>query len=342
MPPSERKALIPRLLALYRDDPDAGIHGAAEWLLRRWKQADEIRRVDGPLATGKVEAARRWYVNRQGQAMVVVSGPVEFLMGSPLAEQERFPVEHLHSQRIDHSFAIAAKSVTLEEAFRFHKEYSVDRSKSPIDDCPVSATSWYMAAEYCNWLSYKEGLPKKEWCYEPNQEGEYEQGMKVPSDSLKRMGYRLPTEAEWEYACRAGATTSRYYGDSDELLGKYGWYSKNSAGKNWPVGSLKPNDLGLFDMHGNVWAWCHDAWSSDLGPAGNPTDDKADGSVVSDKIRRVLRGGGFGDTAEYLRSANRAGLQPGMRSNLMGIRPARTLPPGLLTSLPLRVESGSK
>src|SRR5438094_7675754 len=93
-------------------------------------------------------------------------------------------------------------------------------------------------------------------CYPPIDQ--IKKGMTLPADYLQRSGYRLPTEAEWEYACRAGAVTSRYYGESEELLGKYAWYGSNSAGHTWPVGMLKPNDLGLFDMHGNVYTWCQE------------------------------------------------------------------------------------
>ena len=80
--------------------------------------------------------------------------------------------------------------------------------------------------------------------------------MTIPADVLKRKGYRLPTEAEWEYACRAGAITSRYHGLSLDLLAKYARYAGNSAEHAWPGGSLLPNDLGLFDMLGNVYEWC--------------------------------------------------------------------------------------
>ncbi len=100
-------------------------------------------------------------------------------------------------------------------------------------------------------------MPREEWCYQPNDAGFYADGMKIPADILDRKGYRLPTEAEWEYACRAGTSTSRYYGPSFELLGKYAWYS-TIDGHAQPAGSLVPNDLGLFDMLGNVYEWCQE------------------------------------------------------------------------------------
>ena len=114
--------------------------------------------------------------------------------------------------------------------------------------------SWYAAAAYCNWLSKQEKVPETEWCYLPNKkegykEGEgYEEGMTPPENVLERKGYRLPTEAEWEYGCRAGAGTSRYYGSKVDLLGRYAWYNATSPDRARPCGSLQPNDLGLFDM----------------------------------------------------------------------------------------------
>ena len=96
---------------------------------------------------------------------------------------------------------------------------------------------WYDAARYCNWLSKIEGIPEEQWCYEPNDQGKYAEGMKPAADYLQRSGYRLPTEAEWEYACRSGSQTSRYYGLSVKLLPKYAWFQDNSdnrtmAGRN--------------------------------------------------------------------------------------------------------------
>ena len=134
------------------------------------------------------------------------------------------------------------------------------------DDCPQVEVDWCDAAHYCNWLSQIEGIPKSQWCYEPNAEGKYAQGMKPAKDFVQRTGYRLPTEIEWEYACRSGSQTSRFYGLSVELLPKYAWFLGNSDHRDriWPVAMKKPNDYGLFDMLGNVWQWCEtrtDVWN---------------------------------------------------------------------------------
>ena len=336
----ERNSLIETLRDLHRSDPDPGLHASAEWLLRQWKQETRLKQVEQQWANGgqqREQQVRRelakaasgakpqWYVNGQGQTMVVIPGPVEFLMGSPPGEPGRSDTETSHRQRIGRSFAIAAKSVTVEQFLRFRKDYDYVRRYAPTADCPVHWIRWYMAAEYCNWLSRQEGLPEKERCYEPNKEGKYEEGMKVVPDYLKRTGYRLPTEAEWEYACRAGAETSRYYGDSEALLAKYGWYAENSGDRSWPVGSLKPNDFGLFDMQGNTYAWCQDGYASYApGQNGIAAEDSGGGFVLSDKTTRVLRGGGFSSRPVALRSANRDGSRPALRYGSLGFRLART------------------
>src|SRR5262249_51958286 len=154
-------------------------------------------------------------------------------------------------------------------------------SLSPEPTCPILGVTWYEAAAYCNWLSRAEGLPEKEWCYEPNPRDRFEGGMKLAPDYLKRNGYRLPTEAEFEYACRAGASTRRYYGSADDLLGKYAWYSGNAGERTRPVRSLKPNDFGLFDMHGSLFGWCQERTLSYAGSrSGKAMEDTEDGLNV--------------------------------------------------------------
>ncbi len=324
---AERQNQLPWLVELYRDDPDPGIHGAAEWLLRQWQASDEMKAINKGLATGKVEGKRQWYLNRQGQTMVVVPTPGEFWMGE---SQEK------HRRKIDRIFAIASKEVTVEQFLRFRKEHEYDKQYVSTVACPVNAVSWYDAAAYCNWLGEQEGLPKEEWCYEPNQQGQYAAGMKVAPDYLKRTGYRLPTEGEWEHACRAGGDTLYSFGESADLLEKYGWFDKNSLSKSHPVGLLKSNDLGLFDLHGNDWEWCQDVYKPyPDGVDGKAYDDKeADIGIITGKDSRVLRGGSFDYRASNVRSSYRNLFVPSYRVGSYGIRPSRTLPLGSFTALP--------
>jgi hypothetical protein len=190
----------------------------------------------------------------------------------------------------------------------------------PDPTCPIGGVNWYDAAAYCNWLSKQEDIPQDQWCYEIN----LAEQASLKENYLSLTGYRLPTEAEWEYACRAGALTSRSYGESEELLGKYGWYFQNSEERTWPVGSKKPNDLGLFDMHGNVWNWCQESYKSyPQGDEGKTFDDIEDlRSATQDD--RVMRGGSFGNPASIARSSYRVGIVPAFRNFYVGIRLAKT------------------
>jgi formylglycine-generating enzyme required for sulfatase activity len=295
---AERDALLSTLLGWYRDDPDPGLHSAIASLFRRWEQVPRLQTIDKELATGKVEGDRRWYITGQGQAMVVIPRPVEFLMGSPLMEAGRSADEAQHWRRIDRAFSIGATPVTLEQFGRFNGQVGQEQvSRSADPDGQITRVNWYEAAAYCNWLSKQERLPEAEWCYEPNPKGQFAEGMKLAPDYLKRTGYRLPTEAEWEYACRAGAGTSRYDGQTDA--------SSSSAGDGL-VGLLKPNDLGLFGIYGNVWGWCQDKYGPyEWRPGGKATEDTEDATDIWNRDARVLRGGSFRDQAHSARSAQR-------------------------------------
>jgi formylglycine-generating enzyme required for sulfatase activity len=308
---AEREALAPRLLALYRDDPDPGIHGAAGWLLRHWGQQEKVEGIDRELATGQVKGDRQWYVNRQGQTMMLVP-PGEF-------ENDSAGPDKRMKVRVERRFALAAREVTVAEFRLFRKDHQYFKVYAPTEDCPVHMVSWYDAAAYCNWLSKEEGIAEGQWCYVPNEKGEYAAGMKVKANTLSLSGYRLPTEAEWELACRAGSVTSWSMGEAEDLLGKYGWYADNSPRRSRPVGQLWPNDLGLFDLHGNAWEWCNNRYEEFAGIKDRNVDDNVD-----DRSSRSLRGGAFGDDPLHVRSAVRTWLGPALRLSYGGFRPART------------------
>jgi serine/threonine protein kinase/formylglycine-generating enzyme required for sulfatase activity len=370
LPEDVRRPLTAKLLLSYRADPDPGLHAAIDWLLRHgregdvprkidWGQAEALARIDGASAllrdkvqVGGVLAAapagplhlllalhlgpeeggragqapdarRRWYVNGQGHTLVVFAKPFEFKMGWPPGKQ--------HLQRIDHSFAIATKQVTIRQFRKFTEDKNIDHEYttefSPDDDGPILNVPWYVAAAYCNWLSEREGIPPDQWCYLPNNEGKYEERMRVKPRYLSLTGYRLPTEAEREYACRAGTVTPWYSGASEKMLQQYAVFSTNSHSRAWPVGQKKPNDFGLFDMHGNVWEWCQESYRiHGPGPGGGPVEDREDeddvANGIADKQLRVLRGGSFESPASALYSAHHK--RPWFSWDNVGVRVARS------------------
>src|SRR5262249_40295916 len=193
------------------------------------------------------------------------------------------------------------KPVTVAEFQMFQPGFQHPKEFSPGPDTPINGVSWYDAAEYCNWLSKAEGIPEDQWCYEPNAQGKYAEGMKVKANYQGLSGYRLPREAEWEYACRAGAVTAWAHGSDEALLRHYAWYAANAGNAMHPVGALKPNGLGLFDTHGNAWQWCQEVYAE---------RDNKDIFDLKNTDSRVLRGGSFGSVARVARSAYRNWVEP--------------------------------
>jgi serine/threonine protein kinase/formylglycine-generating enzyme required for sulfatase activity len=345
----DRNLVTKKLKDIYRTAVDPGLHAASEWLLREWNQGDWLRNVNDEwkndeekrekkieeirqeLAKEKKKSLPQWYVAGQGQTMVIIPEPMEpFKMGSPTSETDRGADEVQHKKSISRTFTVAAKSVTVGQYRRFDEDYKVPDKYTRTAELPVVRIDWHNAAAYCNWLSKQEGILEDQWCYEQIK-GQVTSSKK---NYLTLTGYRLPTEAEMEYATRAGAVTSRYYGESEELLPKYAWYLKNSKEQTWPVGSLKPNDLGFFDMQGNAYTWCQEGY--DGYPAGKGeivTEDKEQrvGLVAT---HGVLRGGSFSSLPPYVRSADRIKLVPASKYNYIGFRVARTFSISSVTLFP--------
>ncbi len=191
-----------------------------------------------------------------------------------------------HKVHVD-AFYLDKHQVTVKQFQAFCGETGRGMPEQPEwnkADHPVVNVDWHDAAEYCEWV-----------------------------------GKRLPTEAEWEKAARGGTETEYHFGDDASKLGEYAWFAGNSDGQSHPVGMKKPNQFGLFDMHGNVWEWVQDWYHGSY--KGAPTDGSAwERSAGSN---RVIRGGSWNIGADNARSAYRFINDPGFRYILLGFRPAR-------------------
>jgi formylglycine-generating enzyme required for sulfatase activity len=179
---------------------------------------------------------------------------------------------------------------------------------------PATGVSWYDAAEFCNRLSRHHGFRP---CY---RRFGFWRWSRWACD-WRADGYRLPTEAEWEYACRAGSQARYGFGDDPARLPDFAWYEGNSRGRIRPVGTKRANRWGLFDMHGNVWEWCWD-WYGPYGPAS-----RVDPRGPTSGQRRVLRGGASGWPPVVLGAARRENAQPEGWAGSFGFRCVRVASP---------------
>ncbi|MES9905937.1 MAG: SUMF1/EgtB/PvdO family nonheme iron enzyme [Sedimenticola sp.] len=224
-----------------------------------------------------------------------------FLMGSP--EGTGYDDERPQHRVTLAGFHLGAFAVT-KRLYASVTGAKLEEGSGSSDRRPVTEVSWHDAVTFCNALSKQLGL---EPCY---QEGT------VICDS-SRNGFRLPSEAEWEYAARAGTDSAWYWGDDEAEIGEYAWYQGNSEGKLHAVGEKLTNPWGLHDMAGNVREWVQDSWHE--GYEGAPSDGSA-WEVRDDSAPRVLCGGSWINDPGGLRSAYRGGGTPGYRSSNIGFR----------------------
>jgi eukaryotic-like serine/threonine-protein kinase len=323
----------------YADHPDAAVHSAAWLVLRRWGRNDLIAQADERMRVrpDPIHPAHRgWRAGPNGHTFLTLRGPITFRMGSPSFEADRYPRETLHARRIDRSLEVATKEVTVRQFLNYVKDrpidakgYSPDPRYGTDPDLPAHEVNFYESMRYCNWLSRKANL---EPCYpEP-----VESGMTLPENLVDRHGFRVPTEAEWEYFCRAETSTARPFGSTDELLPRYGWTFLNSRNLLHPVASLLPNDFGLFDVMGNVWEWCGEGLPPihkegyppyPTGTEEAPAVDRGQGGPIkTDEAWRLLRGGSFPYAPAESRSANRYMVNVSLADPYIGFRVVRTLP----------------
>ena len=284
------------------------------------------------------------YTGPNTHVMVVIPAG-EFTMGSPPGERGRSEREVAHRVRIPRTYAIATTEVTNEQWSHFlsgapeygarWKQATAARFGDPprfarfsrTPDSPQVAVSWYDAARYCNWLSELAGIPKNEWVYPENIDPT--RGIDLPAGYLHRTGYRLPTEAEWERAARAGTSTSWHFGDDETALAQHGWYDGNTNRERaYPVAQLAPNQWGLFDMLGNVWEWTMDRLQPYPSGGNLSLDDEDTILQVSNTVARTRRGGSFAYEWFTLRSAHRGDTTyfPNQTRDNVGFRVARTMP----------------
>lgn len=226
-----------------------------------------------------------------------------FQMGSANGDDDEKPV---HQVTIIRFFYMSRYEVTQRQ---WQEVMGTNPSRFKGDNLPVENVSWYDAVEYCNRLSRKDGLTP---CYSRS-------GDNVACD-FSASGYRLPTEAEWEYAARGGNKSRGYIFSGSNSVGDGGWYGDNSGDKTHPVGQKRPDELGLYDMSGNVWEWCWDWYGKDYYGSSQSTDPRG----PSGGSYRVDRGGSWDDFAQGLRAANRYSYTPSSSFNYLGFRPVRT------------------
>jgi len=244
-------------------------------------------------AAAASSAAPKTIVTKTNAEMVLIPAG-EFLMGDDRGEDDEKPAHRVHLG----DFYMDICEVTQQS---YQGLMGKNPAKFQAPDRPVERVSWLSAIQYCNMCSMREGLKP---CY----------NTETFQCDFDADGYRLPTEAEWEYACRAGTATRWSFGDDPAQLGKHAWLKDNAQKTTHPVKQKSPNPWGLYDMHGNVAEWCND-FSSDTYLGDAPSKDPR-GPQQGEE--RVLRGGSWSSTDDACRSAARAAQPPGFADVCFG------------------------
>lgn len=334
LPLAQRDETVAQMEDWYANDASSGIHGAAGWLLRTWGQNDAVARVDKHPVPYDRSGQRQWFVEEvAGEYLTwIVFTPGDAMIGSRAEERGRKNDETRHLVHFTRPYAVCQSEVTVAMWKRFQQETNRtdglfdEHSSSP--DVPVCGPTWYTSILFCRWLSEVSGLDETQQCYVAADMVPEDQCIQLDDGSTfprswpfepKLIGFRLLTEAEWERACRAGTQTAFYFGNDESLLDHYAWWNGNSGRHSHLAGTVRPNLRGLYDMHGDVFEWCHD-WYGEFTDAADPVGPE-------DGNDRIVRGGGWFNSATISRCSARHHEQPSYRVYYSGCRIARTLPP---------------
>lgn len=313
-----------QLLADLRYEKDPGLHAACMWLLTRWGLGEQVREIHASLATteeslngrlrGNAQTSRGWFVSSQG---------MPFIFFRHQLDAEPTQAETTATRYV----ALAATEVSRRQWLKFSSSVAgvvpgdapgLDE-RLPSLDCPMAGITWFEAAHYCNWLSQEDGIPEDQWCYLPNEDGDFAAGMRVKPNFEQLTGYRLPRVAEWTAACRGATSTKWPFGSESEWLPFFAWTSLTSEGHAWEPGLLQPNVWGFFDLLGNAVEWCHDI----EGSPGLPEQSSV--SIVTSDQRRAMRGGAYNSPVQEIHPLFPFNTIVPTRNTSVGMRPARTL-----------------
>lgn len=365
--PGQRLGMRPWLLEQFESHPSPHVHSSAAWLLRLWGFVDEVATAEEKLRSRDPQPGFNWHVDLDGNTFVIFDPVDRFAMGTTSRQMQQIARrsireynEPLHDRSIPRRFGICTREVTIAQFLRFedyliarwtaeqqaddtsddrkellsNRLHRLERSslRKPVDNSlPVTGVDYLQTLGYCRWASAEfdggAGLVPVE-----KLQMAYEQGKALPirEKFITRTGYRLPTNGEWEYACRAGTHTMRPWGDQPDRTLGYAWCWDNSQRTLHPPGMLKPNPAGLFDMLGNASEWCLNWYSEPL--PDRPAEELDEVWIdFSDQLNlrsatREFRGGSFKSKIEDLRSAKRSGMAPNMIQTDLGFRLARTYP----------------
>ena len=306
----DEMAFLDSLLYAYVNDPDAEVHSCLEFLLRSWGHDEQLEMLRPLLEQKLLPFEGGWFRPLHSSTMVVIPGPRTEKLGRDLTTSSAAvsgeETEQRREVNLQYSFAISTTEVTQEQFWRVGERYWENASPE-MPDHPVNSVRWADAADFCNRLTELDGMPVSQQCYVQVQTAQGFKWRQKP-DALELSGYRMPTDDEWEIACRAGSGTVRPFGSSSRWLGRYVATGSNDLTTE-AVGHRKPNGFGLFDMLGNVSEWIHT----------HPAETEA---LLG--LKR-LRGGSLWTSQDRLISGARFTSDAHDTSYRMGFRIARTV-----------------